>query len=154
MMATDQIKEKAAALLGAIVRPLANSLERVQLNLAGIDADTITAAIKMLGRMDCTEWESRAGDMIQLELKKQLAMHLAKTANYFSLNVNENENGSWSVDLCTYGEKVQHRTFKTSAEARAAGDVLCEFLRLRCECDYEYQVPASDVRRDELDIPF
>lgn len=147
--------DRAAKAVGELIDPLAGAFSRMDLNLSALEPDAITAAMKMLGRCsEGTASEMRAIEVIQAELEKHLARHLAKTADWFDLNICQSEGGGWFLDLWAKGGKVQRRTFKTPAEARAAGDTLCDFLRLRGECDYSYEIPASDQVGHKPELPF
>ena len=147
--------DRAAKAVGELIDPLAGALDRMDLNLSALEPDAITAAMKMLAR--CTEGtasEMRATDLINVELEKLLARHLAKTAEWFDLNIRQSEDGGWYLDLWAKGGQVQRRNYSTHAEAKAAGDTLCDFLRLRGGCDYSYEIPASDQVGHLPELPF
>ena len=93
--APDEHRSKAAKALDACLPPLALALERLDLNLSSLDAATLTAAMKMLNDADGSKWDCTASDLIQTELEKHLARHLAKTADSFDPNVRQDDNGSW-----------------------------------------------------------
>lgn len=151
---TDSM-DRAAKAVGELIDPLAEALDRMDLNLSALEPDAITAAMKMLGHCsEGTASEMRAIELIQADLAKHLACHLAKTAEWFDLNIRQSEDGGWFLDLWAKGGQVQRRTFATPAEARAAGDTLCDFLRLRGGCDYSYEIPASDHVGHEPELPF
>lgn len=148
-----ETKAIAAKSLDSVCHLLANALEQVEMSLSDLSPNELQSAFEMIG-VEGDEYWHQATSIVRNALKEHMAKHVAKTAEAFTLDLREAENGTWRVDLWAIEGAISDRTYLTYSEAKSAADALCEFLKLRGSCEYFYQVEKKAEDRDHGPLPF